>query len=83
VLAALDCGSSQMAMEQWSPGAVQPPGPMPLRLTLSAIDQASADPAIWRHRDVHQAVLISGLTTLVTALTPIRRELDRAAGPGS
>jgi hypothetical protein len=56
---------------------------MPLRLTLSALEQASADPAIWRHRDVHQAVLISGLTTLVTAFTPIRRELQQADAAAS
>jgi hypothetical protein len=83
VPAALDCGSGRVAMEQWSPGAVQPPGPMPLRLTLSALEQASADPAIWRHRDVHRAVLISGLTTLVTAFTPIRRELQQADAAAS
>ncbi|QVL51857.1 MAG: hypothetical protein KFB97_10035 [Cyanobium sp. M30B3] len=48
---------------------------MVLRLTLSALDQARADAAIWRHPEVHRAVLISGVTALVTAFTPIRRDL--------
>jgi uncharacterized membrane protein YsdA (DUF1294 family) len=55
---------------------------MLLRLTLSALDQASADAAIWRHPEVHLAVLISGVTTLVTAFTPIRRDLEGGASPG-
>jgi len=81
-LPALDCGSSPVAVDQWSPSAVQPPGPMLLRLTLSALDQASADAAIWRHPEVHRALLISGVTTLLTAFTPIRRDLEGRASPG-
>jgi hypothetical protein len=52
-----------------------------LRLTLSALAEASADPTIWRRADVHRVVLISGLTALVGALAPIRWDLEgRAAG---
>jgi hypothetical protein len=70
-------------MDRWSPETVPPPGPMQLRLTLSALEQASADPSIWRRSDVHRAVLVSGLTTLVTALAPIRRDLDAAVDPAA
>ncbi len=45
------------------------------RLTLSALDRASADPAIWREPDVHRAVLISGLTVLVSALAQLQDDL--------
>jgi hypothetical protein len=68
-------------LDEWSPHALHPPGSMHLRLTLSALEQASADPAIWRRCAVHQAVLISGLSTLVTALAPIRRDLEEMSRP--
>lgn len=45
------------------------------RLTLSALERASADPAIWREPDVHQAVLISGLTVLVSCLAQLQADL--------
>jgi hypothetical protein len=45
------------------------------RLTLSALDRASADPAIWRAPEVHRAVLISGLTVLVSALARLQDDL--------
>ena len=34
------------------------------RLTLSALERASAEPRIWREPAVHHAVLISGLAQL-------------------
>jgi len=38
------------------------------RLTLSALERASADPSIWREPEVHRAVLVSGLSVLVSSL---------------
>jgi hypothetical protein len=63
--------------------AAVPPGHTHLRLTLSALAQASADPTIWRRADVHRVVLISGLTALVGALAPIRRDLEGRAAAKS
>jgi len=45
------------------------------RLTLSALERASQDPAIWREPVVHRAVLISGLTVLVSSLARLREDL--------
>ena len=45
------------------------------RLTLSALERASADPAIWQQPDVHRAVLISGLSVLVSALAQLQDDL--------
>jgi hypothetical protein len=54
-----------------------PPGQTLLRLSLSALDQASADPSIWRRAEVHQAVLVSGLTVFVAAISILRRDLEQ------
>lgn len=48
------------------------------RLTLSALERASQDPAIWREPDVHRAVLVSGLTVLVSNLALLRDDLGQA-----
>lgn len=45
------------------------------RLTLSALERASQNPAVWREPDVHRAVLISGLTVLVSSLALLQRDL--------
>ena len=45
------------------------------RLTLSALERASQDPAIWRQPDVHRAVLVTGLTVLVSALAQLQDDL--------
>ena len=59
----------------------QPPSRQPrpcgvmARLTLSALERASQDPTIWCEPDVHRAVLISGLTVLVSSLSRLREDL--------
>jgi hypothetical protein len=45
------------------------------RLTLSVLERASADPAIWREPEVHRAVLISGLSVLVGGLAQLQADL--------
>jgi hypothetical protein len=50
------------------------------RLTLSALESASADPALWREPMVHRAVLVSGLSVLVGSLVRLRADLQ---GPDS
>jgi hypothetical protein len=63
-----------------SPSTAPEPADQPLlRLSLSALDQASEDPAIWRRAEVHQAVLVSGLSTFVAAIVTLRRDLEQAA----
>ena len=50
------------------------------RLTLSALERASADPAVWREPVVHRAVLVSGLSVLMGSLVRLRADLP---GQGS
>lgn len=50
------------------------------RLTLSALERACADPALWREPLVHRAVLVSGLSVLIGSLVRLRVELP---GPDS
>ena len=45
------------------------------RLTLSALERASGDPSIWREPTVHQALLISGLSVLVSGLGLLQQDL--------
>jgi hypothetical protein len=45
------------------------------RLTLSALQSACADPALWREPVVHRAVLVSGLSVLVGSLIRLRADL--------
>ena len=45
------------------------------RLTLSALERASQDPSIWREPTVHRAVLISGLSVLVSGLGLLQQDL--------
>jgi hypothetical protein len=45
------------------------------RLTLSVLERASADSAIWREPEVHRAVLISGLSVLVGGLAQLQADL--------
>ena len=63
-----------------SPPTAPEPADQPLlRLSLSALEQASADPAIWRRAEVHQALLVSGLSTLLAAIGAVRRDLESPA----
>jgi hypothetical protein len=63
----------------WEPGMdgethppVQPAGSsrsgMMARLTLSAVEQLTEDPSSWREPVVHRALLISGLSVLLSSL---------------
>ena len=51
------------------------PSTVMARLTLSALERASRDPSIWREPEVHRAVLISGLTVLVSSLAQLQQDL--------
>ncbi|MFM1901980.1 MAG: hypothetical protein EBZ29_05080 [Synechococcaceae bacterium WB9_4xC_028] len=48
------------------------------RLTLSALDRASRDPACWRDPIVHRALLVSGLSVLTTASSLLEADLNRS-----
>ena len=48
------------------------------RLTLSVLERASADPSVWREPIVHRAVLVSGLSVLISSMVRLRADL-----PGS
>jgi hypothetical protein len=50
------------------------------RLTLSALERASADPAVWREPVVQRAVLVSGLSVIMGSLVRLRADLP---GQGS
>jgi hypothetical protein len=41
---------------------------MMARLTLSAVEQLTEDPSSWREPVVHRALLISGLSVLLSSL---------------
>ena len=45
------------------------------RLTLSAIERASADPSLWREPALHRALLVSGLSLMVGGLTQLQADL--------
>lgn len=49
------------------------------RLTLSALERASRDPACWRDPVVHQALLVSGLSVLTEATKRLNEDLESAA----
>ena len=42
------------------------------RLTLSAVEQLTEDPSAWREPVVHRALLISGLSVLMSALATVQ-----------
>ncbi len=42
------------------------------RLTLSAVEQLTEDPSAWREPVVHRALLISGLSVLMSALAMVQ-----------
>jgi hypothetical protein len=63
-----------------SVGAASSASELMARLTLSALERASADPAVWREPVVHRAVLVSGLSVLMGSLVRLRADLP---GPGS
>ena len=57
-------------------GAPQPRSALALaRLTLSAIERASEDPSLWREPVLHRALLVSGLSLLVSGLAQLQDDL--------
>ena len=44
-------------------------------LTFSALDKAARDPNCWREPEVHEAILISGLSVLVAATQILDKDL--------
>ena len=63
-----------MQPAQPSPGRAPRPSGVLLRLTLSALDQASHDPSLWREAEVHRAVLVSGLSVLLSSLALLQEQ---------
>ena len=49
------------------------------RLTLSALERASRDPACWKDPVVHRALLVSGLSVLMEATKRLNQDLESAA----
>ena len=49
------------------------------RLTLSALERASRDPACWMDPVVHRALLVSGLSVLTEATKRLNQDLESAA----
>ena len=67
----------------------EPPGaPTPrssdvmARLTLSALERARAEPELWRQPVVHRALLVSGLTLLVSSLARLQADLGGGQSRG-
>jgi hypothetical protein len=68
--------NSMIQEDMGQPDSSQPrPSSVMARLTLSALERASQDPAIWRQPEVHHAVLISGLTVMVNAMAHLQADL--------
>ncbi len=44
------------------------------RLTLSAVGRLAEDPSCWREPVVHRALLVSGLSVLISALTIVEQQ---------
>ena len=51
---------------------------MMARLTLSALESASHDPACWSDPLVHRALLVSGLSVLTAATRLMQDDLEAA-----
>ena len=49
------------------------------RLTLSALERASRDPACWKDPVVHRALLVSGLSVLTEATKRLNEDLEATA----
>ena len=49
------------------------------RLTLSALERASRDPACWKDPVVHRALLVSGLSVLTEATKRLNQDLESPA----
>jgi len=67
----------------------EPPGaPTPrssdvmARLTLSALERARAEPELWRQPEVHRALLVSGLSLLVSSLARLQADLGGGQSRG-
>ena len=50
------------------------------RLTISALDRVLKDPSSWENPVVHRAILVSGLSVLVTATQLLLLELEPSSG---
>jgi hypothetical protein len=44
-------------------------------LTLSALERAARVPGLWAQPEVHRALLVSGLTVLVSSLARLQEDL--------
>jgi hypothetical protein len=45
------------------------------RLTLSVLERGARVPGLWAQPEVHRALLVSGLSVLVTSLARLRDDL--------
>ena len=52
------------------------------RLTLSALERAGAEPDLWRQPEVHRALLVSGLSLLVSGLARLQADLGGGQSRG-
>ncbi len=46
------------------------------RLTISALEEVSRDTSCWTKQEVHRAVLVSGLSVLLSAAQLLDHDLD-------
>ena len=65
------------------PGAAAPrSSDVMARLTLSALERAGAEPDLWRQPEVHRALLVSGLSLLVSGLARLQADLGGGQSRG-
>ena len=64
------------ASQPHSQPEAQPPRPSGVmaRLTLSAVEQLVAEPGGWREPMVHRALLVSGLSVLLSSLALLQEQ---------
>ena len=64
--------------QHWMPESKSSQSGAMARLTLSALERASQDPACWRDPVVHRALLVSGLSVLTDATRRLNEDLEDA-----
>ena len=64
--------------QHWMPESESSQSGAMARLTLSALERASQDPASWRDPVVHRALLVSGLSVLTDATRRLNEDLEDA-----
>ena len=64
---------------RWMPETDSSHSGVMARLTLSALERASRDPACWKDPVVHRALLVSGLSVLTEATKRLNQDLESAA----